>query len=137
MSLLIDTHVWWWLENGFPGRMSAAARRQIEDAERNSLLWISSMSAWEIAMLDSKRRLEALPDPLSWIRRSLSAPGRTLVPLSPEIAVVSNRIPDAPVADPIDLILLATVLVEGATLMTADRKLLNYGKRHRLSIVPV
>ncbi len=135
--LLIDTHVWWWWENGMPGELSAAVRRHIEAAERGSLIRISAMSAWEIGMLNSKRRIVALPDALTWIRRSLGTPGRALVPLTPEIAVLSSHLPDAPVGDPIDRILLATARVENMTLVTADRKLIDYGRKHYLKVLPV
>jgi PIN domain nuclease of toxin-antitoxin system len=135
--VLIDTHVWWWWENGFAGQISASSLRLIERAERDNMLRISAMSAWEIGMLDSKGRLAALPDPLSWIRRSLAVHGRALAPLTPEIAVLSNRLPDAPVGDPVDRILLATARVENLTLVTADRKLLDYGRRHHVNVLRV
>ena len=95
------------------------------------------MSIWEIGMLDSKRRLIALPDALTWVRRALAVPGRSMVPLTPEIAIVSTRLPDAPVADPVDRILLATARVENLTLVTADRKLLDYGRRHHIAVLAV
>ena len=87
-------------------------------------------------MLDSKGRLIALPDALTWVRRALAVPGRALVSLSPEIAIMSTRLPDAPVADPIDRILLATARVENMTLVTADRKILDYGKRRHVKVLP-
>ncbi len=135
--LLLDTHIWWWWENGIPGEISLAARRQIERAEAEFMVRISAMSAWEIGMLDGKGRLTALPDALSWVRRALAVPGRELVPLSPEIAIMSTRLPEAPVADPIDRILLATARVENMTLVTADRKLIDYAKRRHVKVLPV
>jgi PIN domain nuclease of toxin-antitoxin system len=134
--LLIDTHVWWWWENGIKGEISPAAARRIEAAERDFVLRISAISVWEIGMLDSKGRLIALPDALTWVRRALAVPGRALVSLSPEIAIMSTRLPDAPVADPIDRILLATARVENMTLVTADRKILDYGKRRHVKVLP-
>ncbi len=136
LPLLLDTHVWIWMENDNPRRISPAAERRIAQAESSASILISAVSLWELAMLDARGRIEVVPDALSWMRRSLALPGRVLVPLSPEITVTSVQIPDPPVADPMDLMLLATALVERAELMTADRKLLEYGKRHRLRIVP-
>ncbi len=134
---LIDTHVWLWWENGTPGRISAEARKKIGEAESRSGLWIASMSLWEVAMLDSRGRVEVEPDALSWMRRSLAGPSRAVAPITPEIAVLSTRLPDAPVADPIDRILLATARVENMTLVTADRKLIDYGKRNHLKVLAV
>ena len=137
LPLLIDTHVLWWWENGMTGHISAAAAHHIEGAERNSEFRVSAMSVWEIGMLDSQGRLTALPDPLTWVRQSLSIPGRALVPLTPEIAVASTRLPDPPTGDPVDRILLATARVENLILVTADRKLLDYGKRCHVRVLPV
>lgn len=136
-ALLIDTHVWWWWENGILGHIPDKAMRRIESAERYNMLRISAISAWEIGMLDHKGRLSALPDALSWIRQSLAVPGRGLVPLTPEIAVASTRLPDPPNRDPVDRILLATARVENLTLVTADRKLLDYGSRRHIRVLPI
>lgn len=133
--LLMDTHVLWWWENGATGKLSAAVMRQIERAERELAFRISAITVWEIGMLDEKGRLTALPDAMSWVRRALAVPGRALVPLTPEIAIASTRLPDAPVADPVDCILLATARVENLTLVTADRKLLEYGKRLHVKVL--
>lgn len=135
--LLLDTHVWLWWENGTPGRISAEARREIAHAEGRSGLWIASMSLWEVAMLASRGRVDVEPDALTWMRRSLEDPSRAVVPMTPEITVLSTRLPDPPVADPIDLILLATARVENMTLVTADRKLIDYGKRNYIKILPL
>lgn len=135
--LLVDTHVLWWWENGIPGELSTSVIRQIERAERESVFRISVISVWEIGLLDHKGRLTALPDAMTWVRRALAVPGRELVPLTPEIAIASTRLPDAPVADPVDRILLATARVENLTLVTADRKLIDYGKRSHVKVLPV
>lgn len=133
--LLIDTHVWLWWENGTPGRISPEARKEIAAGEAGLGLWIASMSMWEVAMLVSRRRIEVEPDALTWMQRSLAQRTRSLVPLTPEIAVVSNHLPDAPVGDPVDRILLATARVENMTLVTADRKLIDYGRKHYLKVL--
>jgi PIN domain nuclease of toxin-antitoxin system len=135
--LLLDTHVLWWWENGIKGEISPSTMRQIEAAERERRLHISAISLWEIGMLDHKGRLVALPDALTWAHRALAVAGRTLVPLTPDIAIMSTRLPEAPVADPIDRILLATARVENLTLVTADRKLLDYGRRRHVKVLPV
>ena len=134
---LIDTHVWLWWENATPGLISSQAARRIEAAERESGLWIASISVWEVAMLEIRQRIEVVPDSLTWVRKALSRPDRTLVPLTPEIAVASTRLPDPPTRDPVDRILLATARVENLTLVTADRKLLDYAKRRHVKALPI
>ncbi len=136
-AFLIDTHVLWWWENGIPGKISAAARKEIERVERDSKFRISVMSIWEVGLLDAKGRLTALPDALTWTLRALAVPGRALVPLTPEIAIASSHLPDAPVGDPMDRIIVATARVENMTLVTADRKLLEWGRRNHLKVLAV
>ena len=116
-------------------RLSEAAQSLIESAARHGGVLISAISVWEIAMLEARRRIELTTGVLNWVRSSLAIPGRVLIPLTPEIAVASTRLPDAPVGDPADLILLATAIANNAILLTLDQKLLDYGRRQRLQIV--
>ena len=64
----------------------------------------------------------------------LAAPGLHLVPLTPEIAVQSTRLPGTVHGDPADRILIATARVLNATLLTADAKIRAYGKSGHLSV---
>jgi PIN domain nuclease of toxin-antitoxin system len=58
------------------------------------------------------------------MREALVLPGVHLVPLEPEIAVASTRLPFEMHPDPADRILVATARHLGATLVTADGALL-------------
>ena len=60
------------------------------------------------------------------MRAALRAPGVTLLPLSPEIAVESTRLPGSPHGDPADRILVASARVAGARLATRDEGILRY-----------
>jgi PIN domain nuclease of toxin-antitoxin system len=133
--VLVDTHIWLWMEDQYASRLSRGAQMLIESAARRGSLWISAMSVWEIAMLETKTRVELTSDVLTWVRASLAISGRQLIPLTPEIAVASTRLPDAPVGDPVDRILLATAITGNAVLLTLDQKLLDYGKRQNLNVV--
>jgi len=66
---------------------------------------------------------------LAWIREALARPGVSLVPLEPEIAVASTRLPFDMHSDPADRILVATARHLGATLVTADKGLLELAKK--------
>jgi PIN domain nuclease of toxin-antitoxin system len=52
-----------------------------------------------------------------------------IVPLSPSIAVESWELPGTFHADPADRIIVATARVTGATLLTRDRRILDYAAR--------
>ena len=88
-------------------------------------------------MLESRGRVDVEPNGLAWMRRSFGRADRRLIPLTPEIAIESARLPDVPNRDPVDRILLATARVENMILVTADRKLLDYGKRQHVRVLPV
>lgn len=132
--LLLDTHALLWLMEGVP-ILSRAARKLADDAAKDGLLRVSAISLWEIATLESKGRISFDRDCQTWIDEMLAAPGLHLVPLSPEIAVQSTRLPGNVHGDPADRILIATARVLNATLLTADAKIRNYAKAGYLSVV--
>jgi PIN domain nuclease of toxin-antitoxin system len=92
---------------------------------------VSAITPWEIALLVSKNRMKLGADVMEWVRDALSKPGVRLVPLAPEIAVVSTRLPFEMHADLADRILVATARHLGATLVTADGGLLELAKQGR------
>jgi len=54
------------------------------------------------------------------------APGLSLEPLSPTIAIESCHLPAGFRSDPVDHMIVATARVIGATLMTRDQRILDY-----------
>src|SRR5512134_80767 len=134
--LLLDTHVWLWLVGGTEpiGRPVLSA---VEGAARRGRIRVSAISVWEVAMLDAKGRIRLAKDCLAWVREALGAPGISLVPLTPEIAVESSRLPEEFRGDPADRILVATARLLGAALLTRDERILAYGKRKHVSVMPV
>lgn len=86
-------------------------------------------------MLEAKGRIRFSQTCLDWVREALAAPGVRLVQLTPEIAVESSRLPGEIHGDPADRILLSTARILGATLITQDKKLLDYGKQGFVSVM--
>ena len=125
-ALLLDTHVLIWLLAG-DSRLGAHARSRIEQGARDNDLLVSAITPWEIAMLVSMGRLALDRDVGEWVNTALSLPGIRLTPLAPEIAVASTRLPGVLHPDPADRILAATTRHVDAVLVTADRRLLDYG----------
>jgi PIN domain nuclease of toxin-antitoxin system len=128
MLLLLDTHALVWSVEERP-RLGIGAKRAINVAARLSQVAVSAISLWEIALLVSKGRLHLSTDVMIWVRSALSKPGVNLISLEPEIAVVSTRLPFDIHADPADRILVATARHLGATLVTADKALLDLAKK--------
>lgn len=136
--LLLDTHVWVWLALGTPGIFKPAARKRLEAADRTQPLHVSIISAWEVAMLATKGRLHLSMPARAWIERSLSHPAMRQLPLD-DLAVVveSNELPGDFHADPADRLLVATARIGGYTLVTRDRKILDYGKAGHVNVLAV
>jgi PIN domain nuclease of toxin-antitoxin system len=123
--LLLDTHIWLWLMEG-GAQLSLGQRQIINDAAMAGCLRLSVISIWEIALLASRNRI-VLSKPVEiWIDESLIAPGPALEPLSPAIALSSCYLPGGFRSDPADQIIVATARITGATLLTRDRRILDY-----------
>ncbi|MBI5420677.1 MAG: type II toxin-antitoxin system VapC family toxin [Deltaproteobacteria bacterium] len=134
--LLLDTHVWLWLVGGVEP-LKRPVLSAVEGAARRGRIRVSAISVWEVAMLEAKGRIRLAKDCLAWVREALAAPGTSLVPLTPEIAVESSRLPRDFHGDPADRILVATARLLGATLLTRDERILAYGKGKLVSVMPV
>ncbi len=129
--LLLDTHVWVWLMLG-DAHLGRRSRKLLEEAVPDGRLRVSIISVWEVAMLEANGRLTLAADCAKWVGEALSAPGVRLAELTPEIAVASTRLPGKFHGDPADRILAATAREIGAALVTADRAILDYGRRGHL-----
>ena len=133
-AVLLDTHAWIWLVNG-DDSLSVTARTAIADAANEAEVHVSAISLWEVGMLEAKGRIRLGRDPLAWVSEAVSRPGITLVPLTPEIAVTSSRLPGYLRGDPADRILIATARVLPATLITHDARILEYGQSDHISVL--
>ncbi len=135
MSLvLLDTHVWVWLLNG-DQKLSTKALKAIECSLAEKAVLLSAISPWEVAMLVSKDRLTLDRDVSEWVQAAVSIPGIRVEPLSPKIAVASTRLPGELYSDPADCMIAATARHLGATLVTEDQKLLDYGLAGHLKVL--
>jgi PIN domain nuclease of toxin-antitoxin system len=126
--LLVDTHTLIWMVEEAP-QLGAQAAEVLNRAGWENRIAVSAITPWEIALLVSKGRLQLSAEVMQWIRVALAKPGVRLVPLEPEIAVESTRLPFEMHADPADRILVATARHLGATLVTADGALLEMARR--------
>ena len=84
-------------------------------------------------MLEAKGRVRLSEPCLEWVRKALTAPGLCLLPLTPEIAVESSRLPGVMHKDPADRMLAATARILGGVLVT--QQLLDYGSQGFVSVL--
>jgi len=115
--IVLDTHVWlWWLTA--PKRLSRAAAEAIERAPR---IGVSTLSAWEVAMLVARGRISLDRDVSLWVRQALA--GERVESLAPgtEVAVSAGLLDARSFpGDPVDRLIYATARSTGATLVTRD-----------------
>ena len=123
--IVLDTHAWiWFISN--PDLLSKRAKKAVNAAVKDKSILISSISAWELALLVTKKRMKLTLDVTDWIAKSESLPFIQFVPITNSIAVKSVNLPLPLHPDPADRIIIATALSVGAPLVTKDRKLLDY-----------
>ena len=133
-DLLLDTHIWLWYAEGIADMLSADTLAQIEEARQERRLHVSVISAWEIGLLLAKNRI-VLSAPLQdCIEQGAALPGLRVRALTTEVAIESTLLPGEPHADPADRFLIAEARVAGLTLVTADRKIIDYGRAGHLRV---
>jgi PIN domain nuclease of toxin-antitoxin system len=132
--IIMDTHVWIWFSLG-DKELDLHAADLITKAAQSSSLLLSSISLWEVAMLESKGRLTLSRDMQTWMSEALSIPGLSVETITPEIAIDSTRLPDGFHADPADRIIVATARHKDAILITRDSEILEYAKHEHLKCV--
>lgn len=121
MKLLLDTHLLLWAA-GSPERLSPPARAQLEDPENE--LFFSAASLWEIAIKRGLGRDDFKVD-ARVLRRGLLDNGYSELPIASEHTVAIDTLPPIH-KDPFDRLLVAQAMVEGITLLTADRLVAQY-----------
>jgi PIN domain nuclease of toxin-antitoxin system len=124
--MLLDTHVLVHYASD-NGKLGKRARAAIDRALARDELFVSALSFWEVAMLVAKDRL-ALDTTVSAFRAAALATGIQEEAVDGEIAIAAGELPDRH-GDPVDRMLVATALVRGRTLLTADAILLAWKLR--------
>jgi PIN domain nuclease of toxin-antitoxin system len=115
--IVLDTHAWlWWMSD--PKRLSRPATKALAEA---TSIGVSTLSAWEIAMLTVRKRITLDRDAGLWVRQALAQPLMQALPPSPEVAVEAalldaRRFP----GDPVDRLIYATARAMRAPLITRD-----------------
>lgn len=124
--ILLDTHVLVRYTRD-ERKLGRRALSTIDRAVAKDELFVSAISFWEVATLVAKRRLE-LDTTVAAFRDLTIRNGAREQVLDGEIATVAGELPDAH-GDPADRILVATAIVRGLTLVTADSVLLGWKLR--------
>lgn len=129
-GLLLDTHVALWLANADP-QLRPATRALIDACfQRGESIFLSAVSAWELAMLIQRGRVD-LDRPLQdWVSAFLLRPGTAAAPLTLTAAATAYPLYCFERRDPADRLLVATAIELGCPLVTYDRHILEFARRH-------
>ena len=119
--ILVDTHVVVWLAFD-QDQISRKARTAIDEARKNADgLAISDITLLELATLASKRRIRLDISLESFLGEVESR--FVVLPITGRACVRAIGLPTSYPKDPADRIIGATALVEGLSLLTADREI--------------
>lgn len=125
MRLLLDTHVLIWSQQD-NRKLGKKARALILDSE--SELWLSAVSAWEIALKTERDRLE-VPRPVrKWLPTKMRENDIRALAVTVEHAITAAELPRHH-DDPFDRMLIAQAQVEDLRILTADMQFERYDVR--------
>jgi PIN domain nuclease of toxin-antitoxin system len=131
--IVLDTCALIWIATR--GKLAPAAIELLDAAtEERVPTYVSPISAWEVGLLVARDRLQLLITPLRWFEQLLELPNMRLAEMSPELLIGSSFLPGSPPRDPADRILAATAREYGATLVTRDRPLIEYGQQGHIRV---
>jgi PIN domain nuclease of toxin-antitoxin system len=128
-TLLLDTHIALWLDSG-NDHLRSSTRTLIDDCwQSGGTIFLSAVTAWEIALLVDTGRI-GLDVPVdAWVQRFLDRPGIEAVPLAHRAAARSYQLHHLEHRDPADRLLIATAIELRCPLVTYDERITQFGKK--------
>ena len=131
--IVLDTHIWIaYIDD--PASLPKTALEAIRSGTEP--VGISSISVWEVFMLEKRGRLQLRIPVELWVEKCERLSLFHFVPVDNTIARLSVGLPEPIHDDPADRIIIATALSLGATLVTKDKKMLSYPHVKTLRLAP-
>lgn len=123
--IVLDTHALLWWASG-DAQLSTKAARAIKAELAGGQIVVSSISAWELALLVDRGRLALSVDIETWLATVGEIEAVRFVPVDNAIALKSVQLPGDFHKDPADRLIVATARQLAAPLITADEKIRAY-----------
>ena len=123
--IVLDTHTLVWWVTG-DTTLSKKAKAAIEREQAGGDIVVSSVSAWEIAMLVKRDRLVLSMDVSSWLSVVTQIDAVRFVLVDVEVATKSVELPGEFHKDPADRMIIATARKLAAPLVTKDERIQAY-----------
>jgi len=125
--IVLDTHVLiWWVngDNQLSPKAKAAIANELETED--GVVLVSSISAWEIAMLVKADRLILSMGVDDWVETVAGIEGVRFVPVDNAVCIESTRLPGDFHKDPADRMIVALARHLNVPLVTADTNIHAY-----------
>jgi PIN domain nuclease of toxin-antitoxin system len=124
--IVLDTHAWlWWTSH--PDKLGPAAREEID---RSDQVGVATISAWEVAMLTARGKIELDRSVERWVAQALANPRVVALNLTAPTAVRAGLLDREQFpGDPADRIIYASALAWNARLATRDEALRGFDPR--------
>ncbi|MDG4882954.1 type II toxin-antitoxin system VapC family toxin [Mesorhizobium sp. WSM4884] len=138
-GILLDTHVLYWLVSGVEP-LSNDALVMIGENQDAGTLYVSPVTAWELAIAARKPAHKAPPDlgansPARWFSAAIEATAAKIVPIKQRIAIEAAAVVTATGhKDPGDCYLIATARVRKIPIMTRDHVMRGFSAPNYLQI---
>ncbi len=127
-DLLLDTCAVIWMTEDAP--LAQKAADAIDCAfQQNKTLYLSPITAWERGLLVAKGRITSPITPHAWFQRIMDLDGFALADLTPDILIDASFLPGKIHNDPADRFIIATARAHDLTIITRDRKILDYAEQ--------
>ena len=124
--IVLDTHTLVWWLGADKKRLSSTALKTINRELASDQVVVSSISAWEIAMLVQHNKLDLSMDVMVWLQEAGRIENLKFLPVDNVVAVKSRFLPGEFHPDPADRIIVALARDLACPLVTADEKIRNY-----------
>ena len=124
--IVLDTHILIWWATGDLSKLSPNALAAINQELQGGEIIISSITAWEIAMLIAKERIVISMDLEEWLSTIEQIETVKFFAVDNDIAVKSATLPGEFHKDPADRMIVATARKLGCALVTAVEKILSF-----------
>ncbi len=125
--IVLDTHTLIWWVNG-DSQLSPNAKAAIENEQQNEegIILVSSISAWEIALLVGRDRLTLGMNLDDWLETVNEIEGVRFVSVDNAVGIESTRLPGDFHKDPADRMITALARHFNVPLVTADERIRAY-----------
>jgi PIN domain nuclease of toxin-antitoxin system len=125
VKLLLDTCTFLWCASDLSQLSKASS---IAFLEESNTRYLSTVSAWEIAIKYAAGRLSISEKPDIFVPSVREASGIETLEVDEECALLAGRLPRIH-SDPFDRMLVAQAIVHGMTILTPDPEIAKYSVR--------